>query len=182
MRVGSGLSTSIHKDFWYKRMVRCASAFILPCLVILTTLTGCSSSHTLQFDATQPVYFGNAPSSRLPLDSAHVAFVRYVTLSSSHQYEKEPTSSEETVAAETDRILGDIATQLEDSLNHDQSQFIGNATFQTDIEADITWSIDLFSIFFGSSSSEGSGGEAGQSSTETIGVAGSVYKNLGGKR
>ncbi len=161
-------------------MLRITSAFVLLCLVSVITLTGCSSSHTLQFDATQPVYFGSAPLSLLPLDTAHVTLLRQVTLSSSHQFEKEPTSGGEVPlykGAETDKIVGDVAAQLEDLLNHDQAQFIANASYKVEIEANITVAIDLFSFFFGGSTSDASGGEPGRSSTETISVIGTVYKN-----
>ena len=149
-------------------------------LVLLTVLVGCSSSHTLQFDATQPVYFGNAPQSVLPIDTAHVNVVGEVVLSTTHQFEKEPTPAAASLTSDagvTEKVVGDIPTQLEDSLGHDQDKFIGNAVFQVDIEANITWTFDFIGLFFSGSAPDVSSDNTGRSSTETIGIAGTIYKN-----
>jgi hypothetical protein len=146
--------------------------------IVLTALTGCSSSHTLQVDASQPVYFGTAPLSLLPLDSTHTQFLETVLLTTSHVAEEEHTVQGKSGAIEkgaSEGVYGDIAAQLGEVLGTDTDRFIGNAELQTHIAVYIpieTYMMGfLGAIIFKNVTTEGSG----EASSETIGLSGNVY-------
>ena len=146
---------------------------------VLIALAGCSSLHSLQIEVPQPVYFGNAPQSALPLDTARVQFVKRILVATSHVKEKEKViqgKSTTFTKEASEGILGDAVVQVADALENDPDRFIANAEFCTQDEAYIpltTFFTDfLASIFLSDSKSEG----LGEASSETIEIAGTVYR------
>ncbi len=151
--------------------------------VWFTALTGCSSSHTMELEASQPVYFGHAPESAIPLDSAHVQMVKSVLLTTSHQTEKEATPEGASLDANqgvSEKIVGDVAAQLKDSFGSDTEQFIARMEIRTTIDVSITWAVDLFELFTSGTVSNLSSDDAGRSSSETFDIVGTVYKKRNG--
>ena len=147
--------------------------------IALVALIGCSSSHTLQLDAPQPVYFGNAPRSALPLDSVHVQLVKQVLIATSHVAEKEKVveGKSTTITKEgSEKIVGDASARVLEAVGNDSLRFIGNGEIRARIEAYIPWTTFatefLGAILIGNTSSEG----LGESSSETLEMSGTVYE------
>lgn len=147
--------------------------------IVLIALAGCSSTHSLQIDLSQPVYFGKAPQSALPLDTAHVQTVKPILVQTTHVVEKEKVIKGKSTTFTKDAsedIQGDVAAQVEEAMENDSDRFVANAEFRTEVEAYIpltTFFTDfLASIFLSDSKAEG----MGEASSETIEVAGTVYK------
>ena len=147
--------------------------------IALIAFIGCSSSHSLQLDAPQPVYFGKAPQSALPLDSAHVQFIKQISVMSSHVAEEEKVvqGKSTTFTKEgSEGIRGNVVVQVEDGLENDPDRFIGNAEIRARVEAYVPWTSFftefLAVIFTGQAKSEG----MGEASSETIEISGTVYK------
>lgn len=143
----------------------------------LVALTGCSSSHTLRVDASQPVYFGVAPLSMLPLDSTHTHFVKNVRLATAHVSEKASIVQGESASIEkeaSDNVIGDVGLQVAQALGPDTVAFIGNAKIRADIEAYIPVSTYVVG-FLGSLFIKDATTEAGEASSETIEILGNVY-------
>jgi hypothetical protein len=158
---------------------RSPAGLFLPFGIVLTALAGCSSSHTLELTGPQPVYFGSAPVSSLPLDSLHVQVVKEFVASTSHVSEKEHIVHNESVTFGKDaseRIEGDVAAQVAKALENDPACFIGTAEIRAVIMASIPWDTyltDLLgSVFISNPLTEGSG----QKTSETIEISGAVYK------
>ena len=158
---------------------RSCAVLFLSAGIALFALIGCSSSHSLQLNAAQPVYFGNAPQSALPLDSAHVQFIKQISVMSSHVAEEEKVvqGKSTTFTKEgSEGIRGDVVVQVEDGLENDPDRFIGNAEIRARVEAYVPWTSFftefLAVIFTGQARSEG----MGEASSETIEISGTVYK------
>jgi fumarylacetoacetate (FAA) hydrolase family protein len=158
---------------------RSRAPVFLPFGIVLTALVGCSSSHTLELSALQPVYFGSAPESLLPLDSAHVRVVREFVASTSHVSEKERVVYDESTSFAKDaseRVEGDVAEQLGKALENDSDRFVGTAQVRAVIRASIPWDTyltDLLGlVFIKNPLTEGSG----QKTSETIEISGTMYK------
>jgi hypothetical protein len=156
----------------------CATLF-LPFGLVLTALVGCSSSHTLEIAVPQPVYFGSAPASLLPLDSVHVQTVKGIVASTSHVSEKERVVSGESLSFTKDaseRVEGDIADQVGKALENDPSRFVATVEVRARIQASIPWDVYLTEllglVFIKEASTEGSG----QKTSETIEISGIVVK------
>jgi hypothetical protein len=152
--------------------------FFLLATSFFATLIGCTSSHTVQLEAPQPVYFGTAPPSLLPLDSTHAQFLKTILLTTSHVAEKEHSVQGQSVSIEkeaSEGVRSDVAAQLGKALENDPDRFIGNSRMQAHIEVYVpieTYLMDfLGTIIFKSATTEG----AGETSSETIGVSGNVY-------
>lgn len=147
--------------------------------VCFVVLTGCSSSHTLELEASQPVYFGHAPEPAIPLDSAHVRTVKSVLLTTSHQTEKEATpegTSPDANQGISEKVVGDVAAQIKDSLGDDPEQFIAKMEIRATLDVSITWAVDLFELFTSGTVSNLSSDDAGRSSSETFDIQGTVFK------
>jgi hypothetical protein len=147
--------------------------------ILMMALIGCSSSHSLQLDAPQPVYFGIAPQSALPLDSAHVQFIKQISVKSSHVAEEEKVvqGKSTTFTKEgSEGVQGNVVVQVESGLENDPDRFVGNAQIRARVEAYIPWTSFftefLAVIFTGEAKSEG----MGEASSETIEISGTVYK------
>jgi hypothetical protein len=145
---------------------------------LLITLAGCSSSHSLQIDAPQPVYFGSAPGSALPLDTAHVQFVRPIVVETVHTAEKEKVveGTSSTITKEgSETMVGDASARVQEAIGNDSLRFIGNGEIRARVEVSVPWTSFftefLGAVLFGSTTSEG----LGEASGETIGIAGTVY-------
>jgi hypothetical protein len=146
--------------------------------IVLIALAGCSTPHSLQIDVPQPVYFGNAPGSVLPLDTAHVQFVRQIFVETAHTAEKDKTvgGKSTTITMEgSEKIVGDASAQVEEAVGNDSLRFIGNGEIRARLEVYIPWTSFftefLGAIFIGNTTSEG----LGEASSETIGISGTVY-------
>ena len=145
---------------------------------LLIALAGCSSSHSLQIDVSQPVYFGSAPKSALPLDTARVQFVREMFVETAHTAEKEKVveGKSTTITREgSESIVGDASARVQEALGNDSLRFVGNGEIRARVEVYVPWTSFftdfLGAIFLGSTTSEG----MGEASGETIGISGTIY-------
>ena len=147
--------------------------------IVLVTLSGCSSSYTLQIDAVQPVYFGVTSAAVLPLDSAHVQTLKDIVIKTSHVSEKSKTVSNEHLSFEksaSEGVVGDAVAQVNDAMQNDPDRFIGNGGIRAEIEAyiplDTILNDFIAGLFIKNATSEGTG----EASSETIEIRGTVYR------
>jgi hypothetical protein len=154
------------------------AVLLLSAGIALIALIGCSSSHSLEIYGPQPVYFGNVTQSALPLDTAHVRFIRPILVGTSHVKEKEKVvqGKSSTFTKEgSEGVVGDAVLQVKDALGENPDRFIGNAEIRARVEAYVPWdsiiSELLMGIFSGESKSEG----LGEASRETMELSGTVY-------